>query len=70
MAATTCSKCGYEMPDQVWGCPRCGSSTGEGSEESDESGEGIPAKGMMVLLSLVIFFPVLLFLIHILVPGM
>jgi uncharacterized membrane protein YvbJ len=66
MKATTCSKCGHEMPDQVWGCPHCGNSTEAGGEEREKA---ISTKGMTVLLLLFVLFPVLLFLIHIFVPG-
>ncbi len=67
MAETTCVKCGHEMPDEVWGCPHCGISPGTGS---GKGGKDISTKGMSLVLLLFVLFPVLLFLIHIFVPGM
>lgn len=67
MVMTTCSKCGHEMPDQVWGCPHCGITT---AAESGEGRKEISTKGMMILLLLFVVVPVLLFLTHIFVPGM
>lgn len=65
MEATTCSKCGHEMPDQVWGCPHCGNSTEAGGVESEKA---ISMKGMTILPFVVV--PLVLFLSHIFVPGM
>ncbi len=67
MAAPTCPKCGHEMPDQVWGCPSCGFATGA---QEEQGGKEISKSGMSILLLLLVLFPVVLFLIHIFVPGM
>lgn len=55
------------MPDQVWGCPNCVSSSGG---EDGRSGKEISGRGMTTILVLFILFPVLLFLLHLFLPGM
>jgi uncharacterized membrane protein YvbJ len=67
MAVQKCSKCGHEMPDQTWGCPQCRTPATTGKERK---GAEISGKGMMILIALFILFPILLFLVHIFVPGM
>ena len=64
MVQTTCSKCGHELTDQAWGCPQCGGETGAGQ------GKEISSKGMMMVLLLFIVFPILVFIVHLFVPGM
>jgi hypothetical protein len=56
------------MPNDAWSCPHCGN-PGEPTT-GRQTGEGISAKGMVLLLLLFVVFPVLLFLIHIFVPNM
>ncbi len=64
----TCSECGREMPKDAWSCPHCGN-LGEPTAGA-KTEKGITPKGMVVLLLLFVLFPILLFLIHIFVPGM
>ena len=64
----TCSECGREIPNDAWSCPHCGN-PGEPTAGAKNE-KGITPKGMLVLLLLFVVFPVLLFLIHIFVPGM
>ncbi|RLA20850.1 MAG: hypothetical protein DRQ61_09330 [Gammaproteobacteria bacterium] len=66
---TECPKCKQGIPDKVWGCPNCGAPARNGSGQNENEQE-ITAKGMWVLLSVCIFFPVLLFIIHIIFPGL
>ncbi len=67
MALTSCSKCGAEIPSHDWTCPRCGEPALERGAAADRE---VSAKGMIAVLLLCVAFPVLLFLIHIFVPGM
>ncbi len=62
-----CSECAATIPNREWACPNCGSPAVAGTAQT---GKAISAKGMTLLLLLVVVFPVLLFLIHIFVPGM
>ena len=68
MAWMTCSECGCEIPNKAWSCPHCGIPAVE--TPSAQAGKEISSKGMLLLLLLFVFFPVLLFLIHIFVPDM
>ena len=61
----TCSECESEISNGAWSCPHCGNPV-----ETAHTGKEISSKGMTVLLLLFVFFPVLLFLIHIFVPNM
>jgi len=63
----TCSKCGFEMVDAAWGCPNC-EALAEAENEQDE--EGLSPSGMRLLLWLCAGFPAILYLLHILVPGL
>jgi predicted amidophosphoribosyltransferase len=67
MARMICRECGVEVPRADWACPRCGK---PGEEDPGQAGKDISPKGMLLLILLFVAFPVLLFLIHILVPGM
>ncbi len=58
MVRKTCSECGREIPNDAWSCPHCGN-PGEPTAGA-KTEKGITPKGMVVLL----------FLIHIFVPGM
>jgi predicted amidophosphoribosyltransferase len=62
-----CPECRIQIPRADWACPRCGK---PGEEDAARAGREISTKGMLLLLLLFVAFPVLLFLIHILVPGM
>jgi hypothetical protein len=62
----TCSECGSEIPNNAWNCPHCGIP----AEARAPTGKEISTKGMLLLLLLFLFFPILLFLIHIFVPNM
>ncbi len=68
MVRKTCSECGSEIPNNAWSCPRCGDPAEE--TPSAQTGKEISTKGMLLLLLLFVFFPILLFLIHIFVPNM
>ncbi len=68
MVRKTCSECGREIPNDAWSCPHCGN-PGEPTAGA-KTKKGITPKGMVVLLLLFVLFPILLFLIHIFVPGM
>jgi hypothetical protein len=68
MAWLKCSECGWEIPNNAWSCPGCGSPAEEAPTE--QTGKEISTKGMLLLLLLFLFFPALLFLLHIFVPGM
>jgi len=68
MREKTCSECEREMPYQAWSCPHCGN-PGEPTP-GRQVGNDISAKGGLMMLTLFIFLPVLLFLIHLFVPGM
>jgi len=68
MTRVICPKCRIDLERGDWSCPRCGTPA---EEESRTPGEQeISTKGMLLMLLLFVTFPVLLFLIHILVPGM
>ncbi len=64
MGRMMCPDCKVEVPSASWACPRCGK-PGE-----EEGGKQLSATGMLLLLLLFVAFPVILFLIHIFVPGM
>ena len=68
MARITCSECGSQIPNDAFSCPDCG--TPAQSVDGAQTEEEISSKGMTILLLLIVLFPVLLFLIHIFVPGM
>ena len=68
MARMTCSECGRELPKNAWSCPHCGN-PGEATSGA-QIREQLSAKGMLLLLVLFVVVPVLLFLIHIFIPGM
>ncbi len=68
MLRKTCSECGREMPNDAWSCPHCRTPAEPPTDAQTE--KGITPKGMMVMLLLFVLFPILLFLIHIFVPGM
>ena len=68
MAWMTCSQCESEIPNRAWSCPHCGNPAEE--TPSAQAGQEISTKGMLLMLLLFVFFPVLLFLIHIFVPNM
>ena len=68
MVQKTCSECGREIPNNAWSCPHCGN-PGEATA-GVQTGKEISTKGMILLLLLFVFFPILLFLIHIFVPDM
>ena len=68
MVRMTCSECGREVPKDAWSCPHCGN-PGEVTPGTQIRNE-ISTKGMMLLLLLFVLVPVLLFLVHIFVPGM
>lgn len=59
-----CPDCKIEVPRADWACPRCGK-PGEAESETP-----VPARGMLLLLLLFVAFPVVLFLLHIFVPGL
>jgi hypothetical protein len=65
MARLSCSKCGTAIPASAWSCPACEHPVTEFPEK-----QTVSARGMWLLLLLFVAFPVLLFLIHIFVPGM
>lgn len=56
------------MGKDDWSCPHCGN-PGEATE-GPAIGTGVSAKGMLVVLLVFAAFPVLLFLLHIFVPGL
>lgn len=64
MARLMCPDCKIEVPGADWACPRC-EKPGEPETETPVS-----SRGMLLLLLLFVAFPVVLFLIHIFVPGM
>ncbi len=68
MAGTECSECGGEMPYKDWSCPHCGSP--REPNEGAKTEKAISTRGMMLVLFLFVMFPIVLFLIHIFVPGM
>ncbi len=68
MAGTTCSDCGSRVPTDDWTCPECGNPVE--STAPDQTGQEISLRGMVTLLLLFIFIPVLLFLLHIFVPEL
>ena len=68
MGQMTCSECGCEIPNRDWSCPACGNPAEESA--GARGGIDISTKGMIALLLLFVFIPVLLFLIHIFVPNM
>jgi len=68
MARMICPECRVEVPRSAWACPECGK-PGEVVEGKD-AGNDLSSKGMLLLLLLFVAFPVLLFLLHIFVPGL
>lgn len=68
MGSMVCSKCGREMSDRAWSCPECGQPAEE--PNGDQGRKEISTRGMVLLLVIFIFFPVLLFLLHLFVPEM
>jgi predicted amidophosphoribosyltransferase len=68
MSRMICPDCRIEVPSVAWACPNCGK-PGE-QEPGKNTGREISTKGMVLLLLLFVVFPVVLFLIHIFVPGM
>jgi hypothetical protein len=68
MALTSCSKCGAEISVREWTCSKCGEPALESAGAPAE--REVSPKGMIAILLLCVAFPVLLFLIHIFVPGM
>ena len=68
MSRRTCSECEHEIPKGDWSCPHCGN-PGEPSP-AKQIGNEISPKGSMVLVSLFVIFPILLFLLHILFPNL
>lgn len=68
MVLATCSKCGGEMRDNAFFCLHCGTPTEAALGVRPE--EGIPYKAILCIYLLFILFPILLFAIHIFVPGM
>jgi hypothetical protein len=67
MVRMRCSECATEIPNREWTCPNCGNPAVAGTPQT---GKAISTKGMALLLLVFVVFPVLLFLIHIFVPGM
>lgn len=68
MARLICPECRIEVRRADWACNRCGK---PGEEDPDtQTGTDISTTGMLLLLLLFVAFPVVLFLIHIFVPGM
>lgn len=65
MKPVRCSECGTEVPNSAWACPHCNHPLTE-----DPAAQGISPKGMWMLLLLFVAFPVILFLLHIFVPGL
>ncbi len=64
----TCSECGYEIPDSDWSCSHCGNPVE--TDSGSQTGKEITTKGMMLLLALFVFFPILLFVLHIVFPDL
>ena len=68
MGRMMCPDCEIEVPRAAWACPRCGK---PGEElAGNPTDKEISSKGMLLILLLFVAFPVVLFLIHIFVPGM
>jgi len=68
MRRVICPKCRVELDRGDWICPDCETPA---EEETRRPGEQeISSRGMWLLLSLCVGFPVLLFLLHIFVPGL
>lgn len=68
MAAMRCPDCGIEVPATAWACPECGK---PGEEvPGPHTGNEISSSGMLLILLLFVAFPVVLFLLHLFVPGM
>lgn len=68
MVVRICPECEREILDKDFTCPHCRSpvetlTAAEGKKE-------ISTTGMLCLIALFVLFPVVLFLIHIFVPGM
>ena len=68
MERMICPECRIEIPKAAWSCPDCGK-PGE-QDAATQTGKEISGRGMMLLLLLFVAFPVVLFLVHIFVPGM
>jgi len=67
MVRVMCPECRIELDRGDWICPQCGSPA---EEEAHSTGKEISTKGMVVLLVTFVGVPVLLFLLHLLVPGL
>ena len=68
MRSKTCPKCQREMPEGDWSCPHCGN-LGEPTPPMQQGNE-ISPKGSIVMLSLFVISPILIFLLHILFPNL
>lgn len=68
MASMRCTECGLVVPDKEWSCSNCGHPVR--AEVVEKTGLQISNKGMICMVCLFVFFPILLFLLHIFVPGM
>jgi hypothetical protein len=67
MERMICLECGIEIPKAAWSCPHCGK---PGETRGVPTAKEISPKGMILLLLMFVVFPIVLFLIHIFVPGM
>lgn len=68
MAAIVCSVCERIVPENDWSCAYCGHAARANAGEKPV--QEFTNKGMICMLGLFVIFPVLLFLLHIFVPGM
>ncbi len=68
MGRTECSDCGGELSEKDWSCPDCGNP--RESAGGSQTEKAISTKGMLLVLLLFVLFPVVLFLLHIFVPGL